>query len=387
MQPARRLIVFSHVIHHVVDGKVLAHGPYVKEIDELAKESDELVVVAPVIMHTQGYLPQNNSGYAMNPRMFALPAAGGSRLKEKLLYLLYFPLIFAQILRGIFTPGTLHPRAPGSVALIALFLISILGRKKRKFAKFAGEWDSPAGLPATYRFQRYWLSKYFLFNGPVFVYTGMINPSHIIPSFTSSLTTATIPVANEIATKKQLNERLRIVFAGRLVPNKGVDILLQALSIVNGKSRDWELVVAGDGTEYLSLKGLANDLGLTDNLRWLGWCSQDTLMKELANAHIVCQPSRFSESWGKVLQEGMAFGCVPVASSLGGLKRQLHTRPELLFAPGDASHCALIIERIWNGEYNYDKLKEWCIDQSKQYSIGTLADFIWMKYHEHYSSQ
>lgn len=385
---ARRLIVFTHVVHHLVHGQLFAHGPYVAEIDVLLRDSFDLVVVAPLVNQPQrAFTKKNNTRYSKDPKILPLPVAGGPGLRKKLLYALYLPIVLTQILRGIFTPGILHVRAPGSVALFSLFLIAVFARKKKKFAKFAGEWDSPAGLPATYRFQRHWLSKCFLFNGPVFVYTDMISPSHVIPSFTSSLTTATISAANEIARKKQLKEKLRIVFAGRLVPNKGVDILLQALSIVNEKSHKWELVVAGDGTEYSSLNGLANDLGLADNVRWLGWCSQDTLMKELASAHIVCQPSRFSESWGKVLQEGMAFGCVPVASSLGGLKRQLHTQPQLLFAPGDASHCALIINSIWNGEYNYDKLREWCIDQSKQNSLGTLADFIWTKYHEHYSSR
>ena len=56
-------------------------------------------------------------------------------------------------------------------------------------------------------------------------------------------------------------ERGLIVFAGRLVPQKGVDIAVQAFAVVTRRLPDARLVVAGDGYQRLYLKRLARHLG------------------------------------------------------------------------------------------------------------------------------
>jgi len=380
-----RLIIFTHVLHYRVGDKVVAHGPYVNEINELAKRVPEVVIVGPLVLQTESISP-DNIPYVKTPRIISLPVVGGNSVLNKLSYLWYGPVLIFQLLKGIRTPGTLHPRAPGSVALLAMILIALVGRKKKKFAKFAGEWDSPRAMPTTFRWQRNWLIKKWLFNGPVFVYTSLQNPSHVIPSFTSNLRQEEIVKANMLGVKKQLDGKLILAVAGRLVKNKGVDVLLQALAIVNKASTEWELLIMGDGLERDTLQKQAEDLGIAKNIKWLGWCSQESMRLYFQQAHIICQPTRFTESWGKVLQEGMVYGCIPVASAIGGLQRQLASRPELLFEPGNAAQCGAIIGNIVTGKLNYETLKNWSIVQSELYSLNALVDFTCNKYNEYYPS-
>jgi glycosyltransferase involved in cell wall biosynthesis len=381
-----RLIIFTHVVHYKVGNSVAAHGPYVNEVNLLASRVHELVVVAPC-RSGKGGVSAGNVTYSKTPRIISLPVTGGTSIIDKLGYFWHGPALLFQILKGIMTPGILHPRAPGSVAFMSLLLIACFCQRKRKFAKFAGEWDAPKTLPVTFRWQRNWLAKRWFFNGPVFGYTLKQNSPHIISSFTSNLTEDEILQANSIGRKKELMDKFVLAFAGRLVKNKGVDVLLEALADVSIKAMKWELLIFGDGIEMGSLKRQAEDLGIASQVKWLGWCSKETMMGYLAEAHIVCQPTRFAESWGKVLQEGMAFGCIPVASAIGGLKRQLADKPALLFDPGNAKQCSAIICNIMSGKLNYAELKRWSIAQSQLYSLNSLCQFIWKKYDEFYASK
>lgn len=373
------------MLHYRVGNKLLAHGPYVNEINVLGEYVREILLVAPLVNQPQSISP-DNIPYSKTPRLISLPVVGGDSIWDKFGYLWRGPKLVVQIIKGICTPGILHPRAPGSVAMIALLLISLLGRKKRKFAKFAGEWDAPESLPTTFRWQRHWLANRKLFNGPVFVYTTKPNPSHIIPSFTSNLTTDEILQANLFAVQKVWGDPWILVFAGRLVKNKGVDVLLQAMALVNNTSRNWKLLIMGDGIEKEALQRQAGELGLASQVIWLGWCSQHDMMKYMRTAHLICQPTRFTESWGKVLQEGMAFGCIPVASAVGGLKRQLEDRPQLLFEPGNAPECAAIIRNFITQKTDYREMREWVMAQSRLYSLNALADFTWNKFDEYYAA-
>lgn len=379
-----RLIIFTHVLHYEVGGKVLAHGPYANEINVLAKRFLEVVVVAPLVQKPQN-ISADNIPYSKKPRLISLPVAGGDNMVAKLGYIWHGPRLLWQIIKGISTPGILHVRAPGSVALIALFLMSWMAKKKRKFAKFAGEWDAPESLPTTFRWQRQWLANSFFFNGPVFVYSTKLNSSHIIPSFTSNLTIDDIQLANLCAAEKIWGDPWILVFAGRLVKNKGVDVLLQALAMLKNSSGNWKLLIMGDGIEKATLQKQASELGIASQVMWLGWCSQQDMMKYMREAHLICQPTRFTESWGKVLQEGMAFGCIPVASAVGGLKRQLKDKPQLLFEPGNAPQCAAIIRNFIDRNIDYREAMEWSLAQSRLYSLDALADFIWNKYDEYYA--
>jgi glycosyltransferase involved in cell wall biosynthesis len=112
----------------------------------------------------------------------------------------------------------------------------------------------------------------------------------------------------------------QLLFVGRLEPMKGVDILLQALAILQKKDPllDWHLSIVGTGSEESTLQRIASDLQLEDRVSFRGRLTGEALFKEYAQAKMFCGLSR-SEALGNVFLEAQAANCAIVAASVGGI--------------------------------------------------------------------
>jgi glycosyltransferase involved in cell wall biosynthesis len=110
-----------------------------------------------------------------------------------------------------------------------------------------------------------------------------------------------------------------VVFAGRLVVEKGVDILLKAFKLILKEIPEAKLLIAGQGPEEPNLKNLIKDLHLSSSARMLGFLSQDELEIAFSKAWVQVVPSRWEEPFGFVAIEAMMRGTSLIVSSLGGL--------------------------------------------------------------------
>lgn len=108
-----------------------------------------------------------------------------------------------------------------------------------------------------------------------------------------------------------------IVFAGRLVKEKGVHILLQAFSQVQSKIPQVRLLIAGQGSEADNLRSLATKLGINNNIAWLGHIPRSQLEKQFNSAWVQVIPSIWEEPFGNVTTEAMIRGTAVVASAVG----------------------------------------------------------------------
>ena len=107
-----------------------------------------------------------------------------------------------------------------------------------------------------------------------------------------------------------------LIFVGRLVSDKGVDLLLEALSRLSSNAR---LTIAGDGPERGRLEKQVADLKLQAQVEFVGKRNSRELAVLLNQHRILVVPSRWAEPFGVVALEGIACGCVVVGSSAGGL--------------------------------------------------------------------
>lgn len=110
-----------------------------------------------------------------------------------------------------------------------------------------------------------------------------------------------------------------VVFAGRLVGEKGVDVLIEAFAQLRAHSPDARLIVAGDGPERDRLKTQVNDLGLSDAITLPGHLPRAELEQRFNQAWVQVVPSRWAEPFGMVAAEAMMRGTAVVASASGGL--------------------------------------------------------------------
>ncbi|MEM6357649.1 MAG: glycosyltransferase family 4 protein [Pseudomonadota bacterium] len=112
----------------------------------------------------------------------------------------------------------------------------------------------------------------------------------------------------------------RLLSLSRLVDDKGVDILVDAMPGVLEAHGDARLEVAGTGPERASLEAQAAALGLGDAVAFTGPCPPEAVHARMSASDIVVMPSRWREPFGLVALEA-ALACRPVvASATGGLR-------------------------------------------------------------------
>jgi glycosyltransferase involved in cell wall biosynthesis len=133
----------------------------------------------------------------------------------------------------------------------------------------------------------------------------------------------------------------RVVFAGRVEPTKGVEVLLRAAVEVDG-----ELVICGGGRQLESMRVLARRLGLEARVRFAGWLEPDRLARELAEASVVVVPSLWPEPFGLVGIEALAVGRPVIASATGGIVDWLQDEVGVAVTPGDPGELARALAEL-----------------------------------------
>lgn len=113
--------------------------------------------------------------------------------------------------------------------------------------------------------------------------------------------------------------RSDFVFCGRLVSDKGVDVLIEAFANVVRAVSDSTLTIVGTGPESAALNERAHRLGVGANVRFTGALRGAALVGELREHRCLVVPSLWEEPFGIVALEGLACCDVVIASRRGGL--------------------------------------------------------------------
>jgi glycogen synthase len=169
-----------------------------------------------------------------------------------------------------------------------------------------------------------------------------------------------------------------IVFVGRLVSDKGVDLLLQALKLLQRDGFSPDLTIVGSGPEETRLRKLSADLGLDRQVTFAGQQSGNALAQTLNRHRVLAVPSRWAEPFGVVALEGIACGCVVVGSQDGGLKEAIGPCG-LTFENGKVDELAAQLRRLINEpETRANLLKNAPEHLPKFYSDAIAAAYLRM---------
>ena len=151
-------------------------------------------------------------------------------------------------------------------------------------------------------------------------------------------------------------EDLVVGYMGRLVPEKGVDTLIQALARTPERIR---ALIVGSGPSEGDLRSLAADAGVADRVEWRGYVDHPSAPQAYAEMDVLAVPSKTTAGWreqfGRVVIEALACG-VPVCSSDSGEPPALIAQTDggWTFAEGDAAELA---ERFRWLDANRDQLR------------------------------
>ncbi|QPN63428.1 glycosyltransferase family 4 protein [Synechococcus sp. CBW1004] len=134
---------------------------------------------------------------------------------------------------------------------------------------------------------------------------------------------------------RQLNQTPTVAFAGRLVTEKGVDDLLDAMHILVRRIPAASLLVAGDGPERKHLEARARRIGIGHHVVFLGHLSRLQLEERLKGAWVQVVPSRWEEPFGIVAAEAMMRGTAVLATNSGGLNEIIQDHETGLLVPAN----------------------------------------------------
>jgi glycosyltransferase involved in cell wall biosynthesis len=136
-----------------------------------------------------------------------------------------------------------------------------------------------------------------------------------------------------------------VAYAGRLVPEKGPDVLLRAF--VDAAGADARLLLAGEGPLREPLARLAADLGVADRVELPGRLPRTDLERRLDAAWVQAVPGRWEEPLGNVTLEGMMRGTAMLVTDVGGPAEVIdHERTGLVVRPGDVGALAGGLRRL-----------------------------------------
>lgn len=175
------------------------------------------------------------------------------------------------------------------------------------------------------------------------------------------------------------NPKVKILFIGRLIPRKGFQRVIKALPKVRELARvPFEIEVVGTGAHQGALDSLAQELGVSEMIKYVGMVPYDQLEKSYQYADIFILTS-LSEGMPSVILEAMGCGLPVIASNVGGNNEIVHEGENGFLINGDNLHTlaekiALLI--------NDTQLRKMMGAQSREYALQYDWKNIMSRYNE-----
>ncbi len=164
-----------------------------------------------------------------------------------------------------------------------------------------------------------------------------------------------------------------ILSVGGLVPRKGFDVLIKALSRLARKSStgDFYLAIVGDGPAREALEKLAASLGLGENVRLIGSVPHEELNSWYSAADLFCLVSD-REGWPNVLLESLACGTPVVATNIWGVPEIIRSETIGLLTERTEQAVAATLARAFETRWVADDLTAY----AKQHSWERVAQSV-----------
>ena len=172
----------------------------------------------------------------------------------------------------------------------------------------------------------------------------LVGPEHASKLHVVRMTVERDRYPSMIAARATRSGPTRFVFVGRLVPEKGPLLMLDALASLPAGS--WQLRIVGDGPLRDQLARRIAELGLREQVSLLGALGQDELPAQYAWADAFCLPS-LAEGLPVVLMEAMSTGLPVVSTRIAGIPELVEDGTTgLLVAPGRQAELASALELL-----------------------------------------
>jgi glycosyltransferase involved in cell wall biosynthesis len=168
-------------------------------------------------------------------------------------------------------------------------------------------------------------------------------------------------------------ENKKVLYVGRLMEEKGLDVLLRAYSIVEAKMPDTNLIIVGKGHLRASLEDQASKLGL-ENVIFTGFVSDSLLKQAYASSDLFVLPS-YAEIQPLVLLEALAMGLPAIGTNVGGVPEMIiEGQNGYVLEPGDHEGLAERTIRILNDDKLREEFSRNSLRMARSHDIDKSAD-------------
>jgi UDP-glucose:(glucosyl)LPS alpha-1,2-glucosyltransferase len=157
-----------------------------------------------------------------------------------------------------------------------------------------------------------------------------------------------LPAAVDATAVTPAPKEKSILYVGRIIEEKGVLPLAQALARILPEFPEWRVTIVGEGRKANDryTRDVAAALApLGDRATMPGFLDHETTMAAFARAAIAVAPSRWQEPFGRTVAEAMAAGCAVIASRRGGIPEIVSDAGILVESP-DAAALAAALRRL-----------------------------------------
>jgi glycosyltransferase involved in cell wall biosynthesis len=318
------------MIRVLMISKACIIGIYQRKLEEIAREGIELLTLVPPSWKDERGETKLERVYTDGYRLEVIPIALNGNF-----HLHYYPDL-GRIMRD-FSPQIVHiDEEPYNLsAWQALYHARRTGAKTLFFS-----WQN---INRAYPPPFSWGENWVLHNidhaivgtesaGEVWREKGYLGPMSLIPQFGVD--------PNLFTPRPHADRPFTIGYFGRLVEEKGLDLLFRAAATLTG---EWRLRIVGNGPQRAELESLAEELGIRGRIQF---CEQIPSVEMPAQYHeldVFVLPSLTKPNWkeqfGRVLIEAMASG-VPVIGSDSGAIPDVVGKAGLIFPEGDIEALA-----------------------------------------------
>ena len=179
---------------------------------------------------------------------------------------------------------------------------------------------------------------------------------------------------------------LNIGFLGRIVHEKGIDLMLDAARQLKHQGLTFKMTICGTGNAQADLEKMARDLGVEDHIQWKGAVTHDQVPAEMAKFDVLVLPSRSVDTWkeqfGHVLIEAMVMGIPTVGSTCGEIPNVVK-HPDLVFEEGDADGLTAILSRLIGDQEFRQSMGDYCLQRAQQnYTHKRIAQRLMTLWHK-----
>lgn len=179
---------------------------------------------------------------------------------------------------------------------------------------------------------------------------------------------------------KQRDETKSLLLVAALRPVKGVSYLLQALSQLKGKRKDFCLDIVGYGPSKDEYEELTQKLGLGGMVKFHGLKLPEEVAQFMRECDFYVLPSLW-ENLPSVLIEAMSCGKPVIATEVGGVKEIINEKVGILVPPGDVEALREAIEYMLDNYQNYspEEIAQYVRERFSYEVVGKMLDEVYQK--------